>query len=168
MPIMATLVFLSINGKTLMIHRVTKEHVLQEGKFNGLVGKFEPGESPLGCAKRDVIEESALTRDDIYFKGHILFPTFSEVVLPNFCEPILSNEKETIGVFVVLSNLGCASTRFSPLRITLLLTFNSSPFSDKSLSRPNSFSLFDTILKLNLAVFPKRLLILSGSFNTSI
>lgn len=78
MTIMATLVYLTKDNKTLMIHRVNKENDLHEGKFNGLGGKLEPGESPLECAKREVLEESGLIIDDIYFKGHILFPKFDK------------------------------------------------------------------------------------------
>jgi len=33
-------------NSTLMLHRVKKENDYHRGKWNGLGGKFEPGESP--------------------------------------------------------------------------------------------------------------------------
>ena len=92
-----------------------------------------------------------------------LFPTLSVVALPNFCAPNLSSVNETVGSLFWLLILGWASIKFSPLIIILLLTFNSSPFSESNLSVPNSlFSL--TNLKFNWAVLPNKALILSGSF----
>ena len=37
-----------------MLHRVKKENDYHEGKWNGLGGKFEAGESPEECAKREI------------------------------------------------------------------------------------------------------------------
>lgn len=74
--ILATLVYVIQNGKTLMIHRCKRNDDNHKGKYNGLGGKFEPGETPLECAKREVFEESGLQISDIKFKGHILFPKF--------------------------------------------------------------------------------------------
>ena len=93
-----------------------------------------------------------------------LLPTLSVVVLPNFWAPSLSRLKETVGSFVWLLKTGWASIKFSPLITTLLLTFKFSPVSDTNFSDPNS-SFVVTSLKLSCAVFPRRLLILSGSFN---
>jgi len=78
MTVLATLVYLTKDDKTLMIHRVKKEGDLHKGKYNGLGGKFETGESPLECAKREVKEESNLDIKNIKFKGHILFPEFDK------------------------------------------------------------------------------------------
>ena len=52
----------------------------------------------------------------------ILFPILFVVALPNLWPPTLSNENATIGWLFRLSNLGCASIKFSPLIIILLLT----------------------------------------------
>jgi len=43
---------------TLMLHRVKKGNDVHEGKWNGLGGKFEKGESPEECVIREVKEES--------------------------------------------------------------------------------------------------------------
>ncbi len=59
-----------------MLHRVKKENDMHEGKYNGLGGKFEPGESPEQCAIREVEEESGLTMIEPVMRGFITFPNF--------------------------------------------------------------------------------------------
>jgi 8-oxo-dGTP diphosphatase len=59
-----------------MIHRVKKENDYHKGKWNGLGGKFEPGESPEECAIREIEEESGLIIKNIKMKGFITFPLF--------------------------------------------------------------------------------------------
>jgi len=59
-----------------MIHRVKKKNDYHRGKWNGLGGKFEPGESPEECAVREIEEESGLTIKNIEMKGFITFPNF--------------------------------------------------------------------------------------------
>ena len=63
----------------LMIHRVKKENDYHKGKWNGLGGKFEPGESPEECAIREIKEESGLIVENVSLKGLITFPMFDEV-----------------------------------------------------------------------------------------
>lgn len=76
--VLATLVYVVKDGKTLMIHRCKRDEDQHKGKYNGLGGKFERGESPLECAKREVIEESGLQIEDVVFKGTLLFPEFDK------------------------------------------------------------------------------------------
>ena len=59
-----------------MIHRVKKETDYHHGKWNGLGGKFESGESPEESAIREVNEESGLIAKSIKMKGFITFPLF--------------------------------------------------------------------------------------------
>lgn len=59
-----------------MLHRVKKENDIHEGKYNGLGGKFMPGETPEECAIREVKEESGLTIIEPRLKGVITFPLF--------------------------------------------------------------------------------------------
>ena len=61
---------------TLMIHRVKKENDYHEGKWNGLGGKFEQGESPEECAIREIEEECGLKVKSVKMKGFITFPLF--------------------------------------------------------------------------------------------
>ncbi len=66
------------NNSTLMIYRNKKKNDYHEGKWNGLGGKFEPGESPEECAVREILEESGLKVKNIMMKGFITFPLFDE------------------------------------------------------------------------------------------
>src|SRR5574338_134811 len=61
---------------TLMLHRVKKANDYHEGKWNGLGGKFEQGESPEECAIREIEEESGLKVKSVKMKGFITFPLF--------------------------------------------------------------------------------------------
>lgn len=63
-------------NSTLMIHRIKKENDYHRGKWNGLGGKFEQGESPEECAVREIEEESGLKVKRIKMKGFITFPMF--------------------------------------------------------------------------------------------
>lgn len=59
-----------------MIYRNKKKNDYHEGKWNGLGGKFEPGESPEECAIREIQEESGLIIPSVKMKGFITFPMF--------------------------------------------------------------------------------------------
>lgn len=74
---LATLCYLKMDGKTLMIHRIKKENDMHQGKWNGLGGKLNPGESPEDCVIREVREESGLTISDPLLKGFLTFPRFA-------------------------------------------------------------------------------------------
>ncbi len=73
---LATLLYVQNNNKTLMLYRNKKENDYHEGKWNGLGGKFELGESPEDCAIRELKEESGLDAKKLILKGHITFPMF--------------------------------------------------------------------------------------------
>ncbi len=75
---LATLCYIRKNGRTLMLHRVKKRDDVHEGKWNGLGGKFEPGESPEECVIREVREESGLRIRSPRLKGVLTFPLFSK------------------------------------------------------------------------------------------
>ncbi len=74
---LATLCYVRDRGKTLMVHRIKKENDIHQGKWNGLGGKLEPGETPEECAAREVFEESGLVVRRMNFKGILTFPGFS-------------------------------------------------------------------------------------------
>lgn len=76
---LATLCYLKRNGKTLMIHRVKKENDMHHGKWNGLGGKIEQGETPEECAAREVFEEAGLKIQNPEFKGLLIFPKFDGI-----------------------------------------------------------------------------------------
>jgi 8-oxo-dGTP diphosphatase len=60
-----------------MLHRVKKAQDMHAGKWNGLGGKFEAGESPEACAVREVLEESGLLIARPRLRGVITFPAFA-------------------------------------------------------------------------------------------
>ncbi len=75
--IMATLCYLKRDGKTLMVHRTKKENDMHMGKWNGLGGKLEAGETPEECAIREIREESGLRVTGPILKGILTFPGFA-------------------------------------------------------------------------------------------
>ena len=50
-----TLCYIRQGGQCLMLHRVKKENDLNQGKWIGIGGKFEDGESPEDCMFREAI-----------------------------------------------------------------------------------------------------------------
>lgn len=76
---LSTLCYVKNNGKTLMIHRVKKENDMHEGKWNGLGGKLEHGETPEECVIREVKEECGLILKNPSLKGILTFPRFDGI-----------------------------------------------------------------------------------------
>ena len=74
--ILATLCYVKRDGHTLMIHRNKRPNDIHEGKWNGLGGKFEAGESPEDCVIREVGEESGLTIRSPHLNGILTFTNF--------------------------------------------------------------------------------------------
>ncbi len=57
----------------LMLYRNKKENDPNEGKWIGVGGKFETGETPDECMLREVREETGLTLDSYHFCGVVHF-----------------------------------------------------------------------------------------------
>lgn len=74
--ILATLCYVKQNGKTLMVHRNKKPDDIHAGKWNGLGGKFEAGETPEECIRREVQEEAGLVIQNPRLHGLLMFPKF--------------------------------------------------------------------------------------------
>jgi 8-oxo-dGTP diphosphatase len=74
---LATLCYVQRGSQTLMLHRVTKAGDVHKGKWNGLGGKFLPGESPEDCVIREVKEECGLRIKNPSLRGVIMFPEFT-------------------------------------------------------------------------------------------
>jgi 8-oxo-dGTP diphosphatase len=66
-------------NETLMLHRVKKENDYHKGKWNGLGGKLEQGESPEDCVIREIKEETGLTIKNPRMHGFITFPLFDQI-----------------------------------------------------------------------------------------
>lgn len=75
---LATLCYLKRNSETLLLFRNKKEGDVHLGKWNGLGGKFEQGESPEECAKREIFEESGYIAEKLELKGFLTFPKFAK------------------------------------------------------------------------------------------
>mgnify|MGYP002624256458 CR=1 FL=1 len=71
--IKTTLCYIEKEGSYLMLLRNKKEKDLNEGKWVGIGGKFEPGESADECLLREVREETGLTLTQYKFHGIIRF-----------------------------------------------------------------------------------------------
>jgi 8-oxo-dGTP diphosphatase len=61
----------------LMMHRVKKANDIHAGKWNGLGGKLEPGESPEQCVIREVREEAGLEIVCPHYHGLLIFADFA-------------------------------------------------------------------------------------------
>lgn len=68
-----TLCYLEQNGEYLMLHRNRKKQDVNEGKWIGLGGHLEPGESPEDCVLREVSEECGLTLTSWRLRGIVSF-----------------------------------------------------------------------------------------------
>ena len=68
-----TLCYIRKDGRVLMLLRDKKEHDENSGKWIGVGGKLEEGESPFECVCRETLEETGLTLTDVRFRGIITF-----------------------------------------------------------------------------------------------
>ena len=70
---MTTLCCPERNGKYLMLHRTKKKRDENHDKWIGVGGKFEAGESPEDCMRREVLEETGLTVTKVRYRGIVTF-----------------------------------------------------------------------------------------------
>ena len=68
-----TLCYIEQNDCYLMLHRTKKNQDPNAGKWIGVGGKFEPGESPDECLRREVTEETGLTLNSWQCRGIVTF-----------------------------------------------------------------------------------------------
>lgn len=68
-----TVCYIENDGKYLMIHRIKKKNDENGGKWIGVGGKLEEGESPFDCVRREVKEETGLTISHPSYRGFITF-----------------------------------------------------------------------------------------------
>ena len=79
---MTTLCYIEKEGKYLMLHRVKKHHDINAGKWIGVGGHVENGETPEECLLREVKEETGLRLTSYCLHGLVTF-------LSDVCEPEL-------------------------------------------------------------------------------
>ena len=70
-----TLCYITRGDEVLMLHRIKKKNDLNEGKWIGIGGKFEEGESPDECLLREAMEETGLTLTSWRCRGVVTFLT---------------------------------------------------------------------------------------------
>ena len=68
-----TLCYISCGERTLMLHRTKKENDENAGKWVGIGGKLEAGESPEDCLVREVYEETGIKLESYSFRGLFTF-----------------------------------------------------------------------------------------------
>ncbi len=61
-----------------MLHRIKKANDIHQGKWNGLGGKLEAGESPEQCIVREVREECGLEILQPRYHGLLVFADFKQ------------------------------------------------------------------------------------------
>ena len=71
--IRSTLCYIENNGCYLMLFRDRKKDDINEGKWIGIGGKIEDGETPEECNTREVLEETGLILRSSHFHGIIQF-----------------------------------------------------------------------------------------------
>ena len=70
---LTTLCYIERDGQYLMLHRVKKEHDINEGKWIGIGGHFEKDESPEECLFREVKEETGCEVEHARLRGIVTF-----------------------------------------------------------------------------------------------
>ena len=70
---MTTMCYITGPDGILMLHRVSKELDMNKGKWVGVGGKFENGESPAQCVIREIREETGLNPLDVRLAALITF-----------------------------------------------------------------------------------------------
>ena len=74
----SVLLYAFFKDQVLLIHRNQKENDFHEGKWNGLGGKLDLGETAIECACREFEEESGTktTLSQWIWAGQLYFPNF--------------------------------------------------------------------------------------------
>ncbi len=70
---LTTLCYVERDGCWLMMHRTKKSLDENAGKWIGLGGHLEPGESPEECVRREISEEAGIPISDLRLRGIITF-----------------------------------------------------------------------------------------------
>ncbi|MDD6539301.1 MAG: 8-oxo-dGTP diphosphatase [Firmicutes bacterium] len=93
-----TLCYLEKDNKYLMLHRTRKKNDFNEGKWIGVGGKFEEGETADQCVCREVLEETGIRMNSLRKRAVIDFisDTFPDEIMHLYtcddfekvCEPV--------------------------------------------------------------------------------
>ena len=72
-PHLTTLCYIEQDDCYLMMHRISKKHDINGGKWVGVGGHFKEGETPEECLVREAYEETGLTLTHYTLRGIITF-----------------------------------------------------------------------------------------------
>ena len=114
---MTTLCYIERNDSYLMMHRIKKKHDVNAGKWIGVGGHFETGESPEECLLREVKEETGLTLDvyeggeELYRRPFYMGPGFTDEMSSAVFgtatgTPNLDSKESTEDIQVILADRG--------------------------------------------------------------
>lgn len=114
-----------IDDEVLMLHRNSPDRPrdFHAGKWNGLGGKCERGESPLDCAVREFREESgmAVSLERFHAQGVVTFPNFK----PKKCEDwLVFLFTVDLNGFETPENLPCAEGTLRWIRTSEVMALN--------------------------------------------
>ena len=70
---LTTVCYIRNQDKILMLHRIKEENDFNKGKWLGVGGHVELGESPHEAVRREILEESGLEINEVFFQGIITF-----------------------------------------------------------------------------------------------
>lgn len=70
---LTTLCYIEKDGSYLMMHRTKKEQDENAGKWIGIGGHMKKNETPEECVRREIIEETGLTVEDLKLRGVLTF-----------------------------------------------------------------------------------------------
>ena len=68
-----SLCYISRGEEVLMLHRVSKKDDVNAGKWIGVGGKLEPGETPEASVLREIREETGLIPEKLRYRGIVDF-----------------------------------------------------------------------------------------------
>ena len=68
-----TLCYIENQNRYLMLHRNKKKEDINMGKWIGIGGKLEKGETPTECVQREIMEETSLEVSELKYRGVVNF-----------------------------------------------------------------------------------------------
>lgn len=75
---LTTICYIDNGEQLLLLHRNKRKNDIHYGKWISVGGKFEVGETPEQCAKREIYEETGLIANILELCGFITFPNFTQ------------------------------------------------------------------------------------------
>ncbi|RKN84914.1 NUDIX hydrolase [Paenibacillus ginsengarvi] len=93
-----TLCFIRRNNELLLLNRLKRPNM---GRWNGIGGKFEPGETPFECVVRETREETGIVLDQAKLAGTVTWIT----------------NKTTSGMYVFIADVPASFVFETPVKV---------------------------------------------------